>query len=103
VDTKDPKVRTLIDEFVKTHPEIEILVVGNANGAWLKAPDPGKQDYDPRTRDWYKQMMKDPSKAAVPDPIISATTKNYNLNVAKALNDHLNNKPVVSEFSDLIV
>jgi methyl-accepting chemotaxis protein len=87
LDTNDPKVRALIDEFVKTHPEIEILVVGNANGAWSKAPDPGKQDYDPRTRDWYKQMMKDPSKAAVPDPIISATTKNYNLNVAKAFAD----------------
>ena len=38
--------------------------------------DPGKQDYDPRTRDWYKELLKAPGKAIVSDPLISATTKN---------------------------
>lgn len=61
---------------MKQHPELEVLTLGNNNGAWMKAPDPGKQDYDPRTRDWYKALLKSPGQVLVSDPLVSSTTKN---------------------------
>ncbi|WP_018886656.1 methyl-accepting chemotaxis protein [Paenibacillus massiliensis] len=87
LDVNDPEARRIIDNFVTSHPEIEILVIGNDQGAWMKSPDPGQQDYDPRTRSWYKTMMVDPTQAAVADPIISATSGNYNLNITRAFPD----------------
>ncbi|HAS00746.1 MAG TPA: methyl-accepting chemotaxis protein, partial [Brevibacillus sp.] len=87
IDTQSPELRKIMEDFAKQHPEIEIVTVGNQNGAWMKAPNPGKQDYDPRTRDWYKQVMKDPSAIAIHNPVISMTTKNYVLNIGKALPD----------------
>ncbi|MFD1906263.1 PDC sensor domain-containing protein [Paenibacillus rhizoplanae] len=68
VDGKAPATRTLIDQFMKAHPELEILTVGNEQGAWMKAPDPGKQDYDPRTRDWYKASMQNAGSTTIIDP-----------------------------------
>lgn len=64
------------------------MVVGNQNGAWMKAPDPGKQDYDPRERDWYKASLERPEETVIIDPFISATTGNYNLYISRALKDH---------------
>lgn len=59
IDAQTPEARELIELFMKEHPELEILTVGNEKGSWMKAPDPGKQqDYDPRTREWYKAAMQ---------------------------------------------
>lgn len=87
IDKKDPQAQKLIEDFMKQHPELEIITLGNNNGAWMKAPDPGKQDYDPRTRDWYKLLLKTPGKAQVSDPLISATTKNVVVIVGISLPD----------------
>lgn len=87
VSSKPAEVRTLIELFVKEHPELEILTVGNNNGDWMKAPDPGAQEYDPRTRDWYKASINNPGKITIIDPFASATTGNYNLYVSKTLAD----------------
>lgn len=88
VDAKSPELRKLIDLFVEKHPELENLVVGNQNGAWMKAPDPGKQDYDPRKRDWYIASMQSPEETVIIDPFVSATTGNFNLYISRALKDH---------------
>jgi len=88
VDAKSPELRKLIDLFVEKHPELENLVVGNQNGAWMKAPDPGKQDYDPRKRDWYITSMENPEETVIIDPFVSATTGNFNLYISRALKDH---------------
>lgn len=58
VDVTAPATRTLIDQFMKAHPELEVLTVGNEQGAWMKAPDPGKRDYDPRTRTGIRRPCK---------------------------------------------
>ncbi|MCR8982298.1 methyl-accepting chemotaxis protein [Brevibacillus laterosporus] len=87
IDEQSPELRKIMEDFAKQHPEIEIVTVGNQNGAWMKAPNPGKQEYDPRTRDWYKHVMQDPSVIAIHDPVVSMTTKNYILNIGKALPD----------------
>ncbi|CAH1192550.1 Methyl-accepting chemotaxis protein McpB [Paenibacillus auburnensis] len=87
LDNKTAGTRTLIDLFVKEHPELEILTSGNENGAWMKSPDPGKQDYDPRTRDWYIEAMKNPGKVTLTGPSISVTTGNYTLFISESLKD----------------
>lgn len=87
IDSKSPKTRALIELFMKAHPELEILSVGNEQGAWMKAPDPGKQDFDPRVRDWYKASMKNPGKVTIINPLISVTTGNYTLYISKTLQD----------------
>lgn len=87
VDAKSPQTRELIELFMKEHPELEILTVGNTKGSWMKAPDPGQQDYDHRTRDWYKAAMLNAGKITIVDPIVSATSGNYNLFISKMLKD----------------
>lgn len=87
IAAKTPETRALIELFMKEHPELEILTVGNNNGAWMKAPDPGAQDYDPRTRDWYKASMNNPGKVTIIDPFVSATTGNYSLYISETLQD----------------
>lgn len=88
IDANSPEIRSLIDLFMAKHPELEILVVGNQNGAWMKSPDPGKQDYDPRDRDWYLSSMQRPEETVIIDPFVSATTGNFNLYISRALKDH---------------
>ncbi|WP_059049956.1 methyl-accepting chemotaxis protein [Paenibacillus senegalimassiliensis] len=88
VDSKSPEVRELLDLFVEKHPELEIAVVGNQNGAWMKSPDPGNQEYDPRERDWYKASLESPEETVIIDPFKSATSGNYNLFISRALKDH---------------
>ncbi|UQZ37135.1 methyl-accepting chemotaxis protein [Paenibacillus sp. PK3_47] len=87
IEAKTPATRTLIELFMKEHPELEILTAGNNNGSWMKAPDPGPQDYDPRTRDWYKAAMGNPGKVTIIDPFVSATSGNYNLYLSETLKD----------------
>lgn len=87
IDAKSPELRTLLELFMEKHPELEIITVGNQNGAWMKAPDPGKQDYDPRERDWYKAALAKPDQTIILDPFKSATTGNYNLFISRALPD----------------
>ncbi|MEC0332617.1 methyl-accepting chemotaxis protein [Paenibacillus macerans] len=87
IDAKSTEVQELMELFMEKHPELEVLTVGNQNGAWMKAPDPGKQDYDPRERDWYKAALKAPKETVIIDPFTSSTTGHYNLFISRALAD----------------
>ena len=87
VDKKSAQAQKLMDKFMKEHPAMEILTLGNDNGAWMKSPDPGKGEYDPRTRDWYKNAMKTPGKVIIPDPSVSATTGNHILAISLSFPD----------------
>lgn len=87
IQNKSVQTQILIDDFKAQHPEIEIIAIGNDNGAWMKSPDPGSQEYDPRTREWYKSAKKFPGYAMVSDPAVSPTTKNYTLAISKTLPD----------------
>jgi methyl-accepting chemotaxis protein len=86
-DTYDMNVRKMINHFITNHPELELLVVGNNKGGWMKSPDPGKQDYDPRTIDWYKAAMGNPSEVLVTDPYVSSMTNNVVITIAKVIAD----------------
>lgn len=87
IDVNSPQTRKLIDQFIAKHPELELVTIGNDNGAWMKAPDPGKQEYDPRSRDWYTAAMKNNGKVFVSDPLVAATTKHYIVMISQTLPD----------------
>ncbi|MHA6528998.1 methyl-accepting chemotaxis protein [Paenibacillus sp. BAC0078] len=87
IDAQKPEARALMDLFMKEHPELEILILGNNNGAWMKSPNAASKDYDPRTRDWYKAAMKNTGKITIINPFTSATTGNYNLYISETLKD----------------
>lgn len=87
IDVNSPQTRKIIDQFIEKHPELELVTVGNDNGAWMKAPDPGKQDYEPRTRSWYVEAAKNNGKVFVSDPLEAATTKHYIVMFSQTLPD----------------
>lgn len=87
IDAQKPEARALMDLFMKEHPELEILILGNNNGAWMKSPNGGSKDYDPRERDWYKAAMNNTGKVTIINPFKSATTGNYNLYISESLKD----------------
>ncbi|MGN7494082.1 methyl-accepting chemotaxis protein [Paenibacillus sp. SAF-054] len=87
IDQRSIQARKLINDYKAQHPEVELVLLGNDHGAWMESPDPGKQDFDPRTGAWYTLAKKYPSQAMVGDPSVSFTTQNYVLTVSKALPD----------------
>jgi methyl-accepting chemotaxis protein len=87
IDGKDQGLRELVDAFTSHHPELELVTLGSETGAWMKSPDPGPQDYDPRTRGWYKATMAKAGEVVVSDPYVSVTTGNVVVTVAKVLPD----------------
>ncbi|ANY67416.1 hypothetical protein BBD42_13725 [Paenibacillus sp. BIHB 4019] len=87
VDEKAETTQALIDNFTANHPEVEIVTLGNANGSWMKSPNPGQEDYDPRERSWYKAIMAAPGEAIVSPPGLSATTNKYTITVSQTFAD----------------
>lgn len=87
VDEKAETTQALIDNFTASHPEVEIVTIGNANGSWMKSPNPGQEDYDPRERSWYKAIMAAPGEVVVSQPGLSATTNKYTITVSQAFAD----------------
>lgn len=87
IDQHSIKARKLINDYKAQHPEVELVSLGNDRGAWMKSPDPGKEDFDPRTRAWYTLAKKYPTQAMVADPSVSFSTKNYVMTISKTLPD----------------
>ncbi|GGG07816.1 methyl-accepting chemotaxis protein [Paenibacillus aceti] len=87
IDSKSPEVQKLLKLFVEKHPDTGNIVIGNNNGAWMKAVETGEEEYDPRERDWYKAALDEPDKAVIIDPFKSTSTGNYSLFVSRALPD----------------
>ncbi|MEC0241858.1 methyl-accepting chemotaxis protein [Paenibacillus dokdonensis] len=87
IDEHSIKARKLINDYKAQHPEVELVSLGNDRGEWMKSPDPGKEDFDPRTRAWYTLAKKYPTQAMVADPSVSFSTKNYVMTISKTLPD----------------
>ncbi len=87
IDQHSIQARKLINDYKAQHSEVEVVSLGNDRGAWMKSPDPGKEDFDPRTRAWYTLAKKYPTQAMVADPSVSFSTKNYVMTISKTLPD----------------
>ncbi|MCJ8013995.1 methyl-accepting chemotaxis protein [Paenibacillus sp. KQZ6P-2] len=87
IDQRSEHARKLIEDYKWQHPEVESISLGNDHGAWMGSPDPGAQDFDPRTQAWYTLAQKYPDQAMVGNPSVSPMTNNYVLTISKALSD----------------
>ena len=75
-------------KFLANNPEVLSLYLGTEKGemvdpTWSDIPD----DYDPRTKDWYK-MTKEKMSVAWTEPYIDTATNRMILSVAAPVYDH---------------
>lgn len=89
-----PMVMKYLDPFQKTHPEITSAYLGTESGLTMIAPYAKiAGDYDPRTRPWYQDAMKNKGKVYITEPYLqidNATNKptgNVIVSVVKATED----------------
>lgn len=58
---------------MKAHPEVSAISLGTWDGGYLQYPAiPRKPGYDSRTRDWYKDTIKQPDKLLLTDPFLTS-------------------------------
>lgn len=78
----------VFQEYIQTHPEVELIFLGTAEGQMLESPSKERpDDYDPRKRGWYQEAMSQPDVVSVSAPYISSTTNKMVVSVMKPLQD----------------
>ncbi|MFC5452108.1 methyl-accepting chemotaxis protein [Paenibacillus aestuarii] len=87
----NPQVRKQLENYKAVHPEIEQVYVGAESGLFMNAPDSLKNppDYDPRTRPWYQEAMKNKNTPIVTAPYISKSSNQLVITIAQATKDGL--------------
>ncbi|GLC90031.1 HAMP domain-containing methyl-accepting chemotaxis protein [Lysinibacillus piscis] len=83
-------LKNLFQEYISTHPEIELLYIGTADGKIIDEPvHDYASDYDPRARPWYKEAMDNKGNVTISAPYIALSTNNIVVTVMKTLPDNL--------------
>lgn len=77
------------EQYAALHPETSLIYYGTKEGKSLIVPDPQvAADFDPRERPWYEAAMKEPGKAVVSRPYLSADeNKDITISVSMATVD----------------
>lgn len=82
------ELNNLFQEYIHTHPEVELLYIGTADGSMFDAPvHEYASDYDPRVRPWYTKAMENKGHASITSPYLSKSTNNIVVTVMQALPD----------------
>ncbi|EAZ83917.1 Methyl-accepting chemotaxis protein [Bacillus sp. B14905] len=82
------ELNNLFQEYVHTHPEVELLYIGTADGGMIDAPvHEYASDYDPRVRPWYTEAIENKGHASITSPYLSKSTNNIVVTVMQALPD----------------
>ena len=86
---ESPAALKQLNAYKQVHPEVEQVFVGTEKGVYIKAPSELKNppDYDPRTREWYTEAMKNKGNVIITSPYISNSSKKLVVTVAKANQD----------------
>ncbi|MFJ7699567.1 methyl-accepting chemotaxis protein [Lysinibacillus fusiformis] len=85
---KRQELNNLFQEYVHTHPEVELLYIGTADGSMFDAPaHEYASDYDPRVRPWYTEAIENKGHASITSPYLSKSTNNIVVTVMQALPD----------------
>nr|WP_144510319.1 methyl-accepting chemotaxis protein [Bacillus sp. FJAT-22090] len=84
----NPEIRTKFSQYMGLHPETELIYIGTDEGLFIQEPNTEMaSDYDPRSRDWYKDAMTQKGKVVISDPYISSTTNNMVVTVSQTVQD----------------
>lgn len=91
---ESPLVRSYIDPFQTSHPEIASTYLGTQSGLTFIAPyEKVADDYDPRTRPWYQDAMKRKGEVYITEPYLQMNnqtnkpTGNVIVSIVKATED----------------
>ena len=83
-----PDLRSVFDQYVKLHPEVQSIYVGTETGLLVQEPKatlpPG---FDPRKRDWYKAAMAKEGEVAISKPYTSVDTGETVLTISQTTKD----------------
>ena len=61
------------EQMVRAHSEVSVISLGTSDGGYLQYPAIArKTGYDSRTRDWYKDTVKQPDKIVITDPFLTS-------------------------------
>jgi methyl-accepting chemotaxis protein len=102
-----PEASQILDHYQKSHPELELSLVGTENGVYINSPADKKNpaDYDPRKRPWYQQAMQNKGQVILNGPYVSMATGNMVVTIAKVTDDGKGVAAVnltLKDFSDLV-
>lgn len=87
-ESKDSKLRNILDQYVNEHPEAAMAYVGTAKGQMIRMPYfKYTKDYDPRERPWYQEAMQSNGKVIITEPYTSSTSGDLVITISKKLKD----------------
>ena len=87
-EDKVPELKSLFQEYINMHPEVELIYLGTADGRLLDEPMQVYPDgFDPRTRSWYKQALENKNQVSITAPYISQATGETVITITQALPD----------------
>nr|WP_106784410.1 methyl-accepting chemotaxis protein [Lysinibacillus timonensis] len=82
-------VSNQLTTYKNIHPELELAFIGTEKGVYINIPETFKNppDYDPTTREWYKNAMENKGQPIISSPYISNATGNLVVTIAKTTKD----------------
>lgn len=87
-DSKVPELKSLFQEYVNMHPEVELVYLGTNEGKIFDEPaQQYTSDFDPRTRPWYTQALNNKDQVTITSPYTSQGSGNIVITITKALPD----------------
>lgn len=87
-ENKIPELKSLLQEYVNMHPEVELIYLGTADGRLLDEPaQVYAEDFDPRTRPWYKQALENNGQVSITAPYVTKSTDDIVITITQALPD----------------
>ncbi|MCL1702640.1 methyl-accepting chemotaxis protein [Lysinibacillus sp. Bpr_S20] len=85
-DSKE--LKNLFQEYINTHPEVELLYIGTADGRLIDEPaQEYPSDFDPRIRPWYKEAIENKGHASITTPYISIVSNHLVVTIMQLLPD----------------
>lgn len=87
-EDKISELQSLLQEYVNMHSEVELVYIGFADGKLVDEPaQEYPDDFDPRTRPWYKQALDSNGKVSITAPYITESTGDIVITITQALPD----------------
>ncbi|KFL43725.1 hypothetical protein CH76_05270 [Lysinibacillus sp. BF-4] len=85
-----PIILERLEQYFETSDGIVSSFIGTTKGVTLQHPDlglMGNKDFDPRTRDWYKDAMASPNEVIISEPHETASTGDWVVTISKKLDN----------------
>ena len=83
-----PELREQLAQYAKLHPEVIGTYIGTTTGAFIEEPQiTDTSQYDPRTRDWYKEALDQKGEVVISKPYQDVTTGSMVVTISRSTAD----------------